>query len=242
MTYRYDRGEPRGALHKGQGFEDRGDCIDCKQCVQVCPMGIDIRDGAQLECIHCALCIDACDDIMKRVDRPTGLIAYDTDLAVAIRAAGGTPKYKLLRARTILYAVLMLAISALILVGLAEKPTFQVSVLKDRSPPFVQLADGSVRNGYTLKLVNKATTARNTEISISGLDGVQFQIIGLEKPETGSEVQLPLEQYGVDRFRMLVTAPPAERPHRTSLVITVRDPETGETHTSTAAFVTAGAK
>ena len=136
----------------------------------------------------------------------------------------------------------MIAISGLIIVGLTEKPTFQVSVLKDRSPPFVQLADGSVRNGYTLKLVNKATTARNTEISISGLDGAQLQIIGLAKPETDSEVQLPLEQYGVDRFRMLVTAPPAERPHRTSLLITVRDPETGETHTSTAAFVTTGAK
>ena len=179
---------------------------------------------------------------MKRVDRPTGLIAYDTDVAVATRAAGGTPKYKLLRARTILYGVLMIAISALILVGLAQKPTFQVSVLKDRSPPFVQLADGSVRNGYTLKIVNKATTARNAEISISGLDGAQLQIIGLAQPENDMEVQLPLEQYGVDRFRMLVTAPPTERPHRTSLVITIQDPETGETHTSTAAFVTAGAK
>ena len=136
----------------------------------------------------------------------------------------------------------MIAISALILVGLAEKPTFQVSVLKDRSPPFVQLADGSVRNGYTLKLVNKATTARNTVISISGVDGAQFQIIGLAKPDDLAQIQLPLEQYGVDRFRLLVTAPPADRPHRTSLDISIRDPETGETHTSTAAFVTAGAK
>ncbi|MEH6410701.1 MAG: cytochrome c oxidase accessory protein CcoG, partial [Hyphomonas sp.] len=171
VTYRYDRGEPRGALRKDQGFEGRGDCIDCKQCVQVCPMGIDIRDGAQLECIHCALCIDACDEIMKRVDRPTGLIAYDTDLAVAARAAGQKPTYKLIRARTVLYAFLMLAISGLILFGLANKPTFQVNVLKDRSPPFVQLAGGEVRNGYTLKLINKATTTRETVISISGIPG-----------------------------------------------------------------------
>jgi cytochrome c oxidase accessory protein FixG len=242
VTYRYDRGEPRGALRKEQGFEGRGDCIDCKQCVQVCPMGIDIRDGAQLECIHCALCIDACDDIMKRVDRPTGLIAYDTDLAVAARAGGQTPTYKLVRARTVLYATLMLAISALILFGLANKPTFQINVLKDRSPPFVQLAGGDVRNGYTLKLINKATTARETVISISGIPGADFEIIGVPKTEGAISTRLPLEQYGVDRFRMLVTAPAASLPHRSSLEITITDPETGESHMSTAAFVTAGAK
>ncbi|WP_430405021.1 cytochrome c oxidase accessory protein CcoG [Hyphomonas sp.] len=242
VTYRYDRGEPRGALRKEQGFEGRGDCIDCKQCVQVCPMGIDIRDGAQLECIHCALCIDACDEIMKRVDRPTGLIAYDTDLAVAARAAGQKPTYKLVRARTVLYAVLMLAISGLILFGLANKPTFQVNVLKDRSPPFVQLAGGDVRNGYTLKLINKATTARETVISISGIPGADFEIIGVPKPEDAVSTILPLEQYGVDRFRILVTAPAASLPHRSSLEITITDPETGESHTSATAFVTAGAK
>ena len=242
VTYRYDRGEPRGPLRKEQGFEGRGDCIDCKQCVQVCPMGIDIRDGAQLECIHCALCIDACDDIMTRVGRPTGLIAYDTDLAVATRAAGGKPVYKLLRLRTVLYAVLMLAISALILVGLAKEPTFDVNVLKDRSPPFVQLANGDVRNGYTLKLVNKATTARDTMVSISGLPGAEFEIIGLSKPDGALEMELPLEQYGVDRFRLLVTAPAASLPHRSSLEITVLDPVTGESHTRSAAFMTAGAK
>jgi cytochrome c oxidase accessory protein FixG len=242
VTYRYDRGEPRGPLRKDQGFEGRGDCIDCKQCVQVCPMGIDIRDGAQLECIHCALCIDACDDIMKRVDRPTGLIAYDTDLAVAARAAGETPTYKLVRARTVLYATLMVAISALILFGLANKPTFQINVLKDRSPPFVQLADGDVRNGYTLKLINKATTARETVISISGIPGADFEIIGITKPSDAASAILPLEQHGVDRFRMLVTAPGARLPHRSSLEITLTDPETGESHASSAAFVTAGAK
>ena len=242
VTYRYDRGEPRGPLRKDQGFEGRGDCIDCKQCVQVCPMGIDIRDGAQLECIHCALCIDACDDIMKRVDRPTGLIAYDTDLAVAARAAGQTPKYKLIRARTVLYATLMLVISGLILFGLANKPTFQINVLKDRSPPFVQLAGGDVRNGYTLKLINKATTARDTVVSISGIPGADFEIIGITKPEGTGSVILPLEQYGVDRFRMLVTAPSANLSHRSSLEITITDPETGEVHTSSAAFVTAGGK
>ena len=87
VTYRLDRGEPRGAHKKDQAWAGRGDCIDCRQCVVACPMGIDIRDGAQLECINCGLCIDACDAIMRKVERPRGLIGYDTDAAVAARVA-----------------------------------------------------------------------------------------------------------------------------------------------------------
>jgi cytochrome c oxidase accessory protein FixG len=158
VTYRYDRGEPRGPHKKTETWDGRGDCIDCNQCVVVCPMGIDIRGGAQLECIHCALCIDACDDIMRKVGRPTGLIAYDTDRAVSARAQGGTVKYSLLRPRTILYSVLIVLISTLILWGYGAKSTYEFSVLKDRSPPFIRLSDGRVRNGYTLKLVNKSVT------------------------------------------------------------------------------------
>ena len=83
VTYRADRGETRGPHKKGATWEDRGDCIDCNQCVVVCPTGIDIRNGPQLECINCGLCIDACDEVMVKIGRPTGLIAYDTDAAVA---------------------------------------------------------------------------------------------------------------------------------------------------------------
>ncbi|MHA7872046.1 MAG: cytochrome c oxidase accessory protein CcoG, partial [Hyphococcus sp.] len=92
VTYKKDRGEPRGAHKKGESWEERGDCIDCKACVAACPMGIDIREGAQLECINCALCIDACDDIMKKIDRPLGLIAYDTDMNLERRVNGQKPQ------------------------------------------------------------------------------------------------------------------------------------------------------
>ena len=78
VTYRRLRGEPRGSHKKGQSWEDRGDCVDCNACVAVCPMGIDIRDGHQLECITCALCIDACDGVMGKIDRPKGLIGYES--------------------------------------------------------------------------------------------------------------------------------------------------------------------
>ena len=104
VTYRRDRGEPRGAHKKGEPWEGRGDCIDCNQCVAACPMGIDIRDGAQLECINCALCIDACDDVMRRVDRPLGLIAFDTEANVLRRLKGEKARFRFVRPRTILYA------------------------------------------------------------------------------------------------------------------------------------------
>src|SRR5260370_34365828 len=107
VTYRYDRGEPRTSIKKAEELRSRGvlagDCVDCLQCVAVCPTGIDIRDGAQLECIMCGLCIDACDTVMKKVGRPTGLIAYDTDINVARRAEGKPPISRLVRPPTLIY-------------------------------------------------------------------------------------------------------------------------------------------
>ncbi|MEO0721967.1 MAG: cytochrome c oxidase accessory protein CcoG [Pseudomonadota bacterium] len=234
VTYRYDRGEPRGPKRKDESWDTRGDCIDCKQCVQVCPTGIDIRDGAQLECIHCALCIDACDEIMRTVDRPTGLIAYDTDIAVAARAAGETPpKYRLIRPRTVLYTVLIAGIGLLMLVGLSTRATFEVNLLKDRSPPFVRLSNGDIRNGYELKLVNKAADPRDMHLSLSGLDGASFRLIGLGE-EGLTELTVPVGAHRVDRYRLLVTAPPEASNTRFNL--TVEDVATGESITNQAPF------
>ena len=241
VTYRYDRGEPRGPHRKRDTWEGRGDCIDCDQCVQVCPMGIDIRDGAQLECIHCALCIDACDTMMKRVGRPTGLIAYDTDLAVEQRAAGKTPKYKFLRARTILYAILSVAVAGLMTYGLATRSTFGVDVLKDRSPPFIRLSDGSIRNGYALKIVNKDASPREMIVTIEGIEGLTLSIIGQEDTG-GNTVTVPVGSSGVDRFRMLIVTPPGEAFHNRTITVTISDEESGETHVNKVPFSGSGPK
>ena len=238
VTYRYDRGEPRGPHRKEESWDGRGDCIDCKQCVQVCPMGIDIRDGAQLECIHCALCIDACDDIMKKVDRPTGLIAYDTDVAVAARACGEKPRYRLIRTRTVLYAILIAAISTLILWGYTSKSTYEFSVLKDRSPPFIRLSDGRVRNGYTLKLVNKSTEQRQVVLSVEGLTELDFEIIGMGAAPDEGTLELTTQPHGVDRYRMLVTAQPEGLAARTTLTVQIKDVATGEIAEADAPFTT----
>lgn len=238
VTYRYDRGEPRGPMRKDQSWEGRGDCIDCKQCVQVCPMGIDIRDGDQLECIHCALCIDACDDIMVKVGRPKGLIAYDTGVAVAARAAGQTPRYKLIRTRTVLYAVLIALISALMTWGYTSKSTYEFNVLKDRSPPFIRLSDGRIRNGYTLKLVNKSTSVQTVDVSVAGLADAEFEIIGVGTAGDGGALQLSPDAHGVGRYRLLVTAPAEGLAPRTSLRVQIRDVNSGETAEAAAPFTT----
>ena len=172
VTYRSDRGEPRGPHKKGDTWDGRGDCVSCRACVAACPMGIDIREGAQLECINCALCIDACDEIMGKVDRPHGLIAYDTDANVARRAAGEKARYNFLRPRVILYVVALLGVSAIMTYAYTDRATVTLGVQRDRTPPFVQLSDGSVRNAYTVKVTNRANVEREFEIRMSGVGGV----------------------------------------------------------------------
>ncbi|MEM8986881.1 MAG: cytochrome c oxidase accessory protein CcoG [Pseudomonadota bacterium] len=238
VTYRRDRGEPRGAHKKGVSWEGRGDCIDCKACVVACPMGIDIRDGAQLECINCALCIDACDEIMVKVGRPVGLIAYDTDKNVAARAAGATSSVSLVRPRTTVYAGALALVGVLMLWSLMTRASVEMNVLKDRTPPFVQLSDGGVRNAYTVKLVNKANEARDFVISVSGLDGVSLSAVGAE----ASDGTLTVEAAGdaVRSVRLFLTLPadPSGRAApSTAIMFTARDAETGEVAVSKSVFL-----
>lgn len=181
VSYRDWRGEPRGAHKAGQSWEGRGDCIDCKQCVAVCPAGIDIRDGAQLECIQCALCIDACNSIMDKVGRPRGLIAYDTIDNLAASAKGKSSPVRLLRPRVLLYAALIALVGLIMLVALWNRSVLEVNVLRDRNPLFVQLSDGSIRNGYTIKILNKRHESRKFRLATQGLLGASIRIVGFEK-------------------------------------------------------------
>ncbi len=180
VSYRAWRGEPRGAHKAGQSWEGRGDCIDCKQCVVVCPMGIDIRNGPQLECIQCALCIDACDAIMQKVGRPQKLIAYDTFRNLEAAAHGGRAPLRLIRPRTLLYAGLIAVVGAAMLYALAHKTILEVNVLADRNPLYVLLSDGSVRNGYTIKILNKRYETRSFRIDTQGLPGAQIALVGAD--------------------------------------------------------------
>ena len=182
VTYRSDRGEPRGPHKKGATWEGRGDCIDCAQCIAVCPTGIDIRKGLQLECIGCALCIDACDEIMVKIGRPKGLIAFDTGINIQRRQDGKKSAYHLIRARTIAYALIILAVGAVMLYGLMHRSVLDMNVLRDRIPNYVTLSDGSVRNGYTVKVLNKQAKPLTLTIEAINLldngDGLTISVVG----------------------------------------------------------------
>jgi len=204
VTYRDYRGEPRGHYRKGQSREGRGDCIDCNQCVVVCPMGIDIRDGQQLECINCALCIDACNDVMTKIGRPRGLIAYDTLENVSRRAAGASARVALLRARPIIYGTIILVVGAVMLATLLTRATLDVNVLRDRNPLFVHLSDGSIRNGYTLKIINKEHDTRRFRLSVAGAAGATLDVVGVSD---GGEPVLTVEPDRLASFRVYVTLP-----------------------------------
>ena len=205
VTYRFDRGEPRGPHKKGATWEGRGDCIDCNACVVVCPMGIDIRNGSQLECINCGLCVDACDEIMVKIDKPKGLIAYDTDSAVAARACGEKPTYKLVRPRTLYYAGALALVGGLTLWGLSTRSPIDVHVLRDRNPTFVRMQDGDVRNGYTLKIANRTFEPMSAQVAFSGVTGVEIKTPGVEV--TQGPTTLVVEPNQVRTIRVLVTAP-----------------------------------
>ncbi|MDE2563674.1 MAG: cytochrome c oxidase accessory protein CcoG [Sphingomonadales bacterium] len=173
VTYKHWRGEPRGSVKKAEKNPGAfGDCVDCNQCVAVCPTGIDIREGTQVGCITCALCIDACDRVMKQVGHPRGLIDYTTleDAAAEQRGEPHRPISKiLLHPRTLVYLGVWSAIGLGLLFMLGHRVRLDLSVARDRNPEFVMLSDGSVRNGYTVKLRNMEGRPRKMEVSLDGL-------------------------------------------------------------------------
>ncbi len=207
VTYRRDRGEPRGPHKKAEGWEGRGDCVDCDQCVVACPMGIDIRDGSQIECINCGLCVDACDEIMTRVGRPRQLISYDTDAALEDRVAGRKPVYKLVRPRTIYYGVALSLVTGLMAFGLSTRSPVVFDVLHDRNPTFVALGDGSIRDGYTLKVANRSFQRQTYAVTLTGLSADRLKTPGVDA--TSGPLSLTVEPNQVASLRVLVSAPAA---------------------------------
>ncbi len=206
VSYDTARGEPRGKHKAGQSWEGRGDCVDCKLCIAVCPAGIDIRDGQQMECINCALCIDACNGVMPRVGRPRGLIRYDTLRNLEARAAGEAARVRLFRPRTVVYAVLLVGAAVLMMGTLFTRADLDVAVQRDRNPLFVQLSDGSIRNGYTLKVSNKSHDSRVLTLSLSGIAGALIDM-PVEGVEAAAQAPLTVAPDSLGTFRVFVRAP-----------------------------------
>jgi len=168
-TFDVSRGEPRGKLH-GKSSDERGDCIDCKLCVGVCPTGVDIREGMSEGCITCGMCIDACDSIMDKVKRPRGLIRY----ASRKEMDGEALPLLFKRPRVIAYsAILFLSIFGIVY-GLTHISPVELSIVHERQPLFVQMSDGSIHNKYTIKAVNKTPADLHMKVSINGAEGISI--------------------------------------------------------------------
>jgi cytochrome c oxidase accessory protein FixG len=239
VTYRYDRGEPRGSVKKSEQLRAQGklvgDCIDCLQCVYVCPTGVDIRNGANLGCIQCGLCIDACDAVMAKINRPARLIAYDTELNIKRRLAGQAPVINIVRWRTALYAAVMVLVGGIMLYSLATRQTTAINVIHDRNPIFVRLSDGGIRNAYTLRILNMRREPRAFALDIENLPGSFINVVGGKDHESGR----PLLEVGPDQtreFRVLVTEYGGVLKSSTIITFVVRDRKSGETATASDYF------
>ncbi|MFD2264992.1 cytochrome c oxidase accessory protein CcoG [Lacibacterium aquatile] len=207
VTYQAYRGETRGPHKKDTSWEGRGDCIDCKQCVAACPTGIDIRDGLQLECINCGLCVDACDDIMQRVGRPERLITWDSVAGQLEKSLGRTPKRKWMRLRSMLYLGLMGALGLLMILGIATRADVELTVLRDRAPLFVPLSDGSIRNGYTLKIVSKLHEDELVNLKVEGMQDLTLMPSVHDEAIDPNAVLIRAGQ--VTSLRLFLKAPPS---------------------------------
>jgi cytochrome c oxidase accessory protein FixG len=211
VTYRLDRGEPRMSMKKAAAAEaagqPAGDCVDCNQCVVVCPTGVDIRNGASLGCIQCGLCIDACDTVMEKLHRPTRLIAYDTDVNIRRRQEGKPPLARVIRPRTVLYAGLLVLVSGIMVWTLAGRSLTGINVLHDRNPEFVRLSDGGVRNAYTIRILNKHPDSRRFLITVEGLPEASLDVIGAEAGEGGVVADVGPDQSRELRAVLSIRAP-----------------------------------
>ena len=235
VTYNDWRGEPRTRHAKKAAAAGlaAGDCVDCNACVAVCPMGIDIRDGQQLECITCALCIDACDAVMDKIGKERGLISYATlndyneNMALAtgngahaiqpalVRSEFGKLSdkvahfhlRKIFRARTYIYMGVWAAVGIALVFALLNRDRLEVNVLQDRNPQFVMLSDGSIRNGYTVKLLNMIPEPRTILVSIQGLPGGEMTVEGIEQP-AGASAAVEVEPDRLRELRVFVRQPP----------------------------------
>jgi cytochrome c oxidase accessory protein FixG len=187
ITYDAKRGEPRGALKKTAEAPPAGDCIDCTLCVQVCPTGIDIRDGLQYECIGCAACIDACDAVMSKVKRPLGLIRYATHRALEEKLTPSQMARRAFRPRVMIYSVILWLIVGAFGLSLFLRTPLKLDVLRDRGSMGREVEDGMVENVYRLQIMNTAETRHRYRISVSGLPSLALatpDVVTLDGTET----------------------------------------------------------
>ena len=214
VTYEEARGEPRGPRRKTDDLQEKGlgDCVDCKVCVQVCPTGIDIRKGLQYECIGCGLCIDACNDIMAKMDYQPGLIRYDTENSVDKHYSSKEMLRHILRPRIMLYTGILLVITAIFAYSLSTRIPLRVDVLRDRGVMTREVGEGLTENVYILHIMNMQDSVRTFTVKPEGLDGIQldgqdaFKVEALGNLTQPINVRVPVDigTPGANQIRFII--------------------------------------
>lgn len=191
VSYDYNRGEPRGARKKGQD-EGLGDCVDCTMCVQVCPTGIDIRNGLQVDCIQCAACIDACNEIMDKVGKPRGLVRYSTE-----RELLEGKKAKILSFRIFAYIFVLSALITMAVYVFVGRAPIEMEIRHDRKQLAVAGKDGKIENSYVLRIVNKTDEKRIYKVRLEPVDGIELKSRFKEIPlSAGEAYNWPVSLFG----------------------------------------------
>lgn len=227
IAYDEQRGEQRGKHKAGDSWEGRGHCIDCDSCVVVCPMGIDIRNGLQMECIACGLCVDACDNVMEKIGLPKGLIRYDTE---------SKKTFNPLRPRTFWYAGIISVVGGLMLYTLLTRSPLEMNVIHDRNPLYVKLSDGSIRNGYNITIMNKHHEDRRYALSVHGIEGMSVRV------QASSDLppdDLPVFANSVGHFRVFLTAGP-QAEQRVDVTLELKEQGSDITASKDSIFVSSG--
>jgi len=240
ISYAHERGETRGKHKKGEPWEGRGHCIDCDSCVLVCPMGIDIRNGLQFDCISCGLCIDACDDVMDKVGLPRGLIHYDTEnnqnarvAAVADKQPAPKGRMRWIRPRSVYYAAIISLVGSMMLGAILLRSEAEVNVIHNRSPLYVRLSNGDIRNNYQIKVLNKSHFDRTYRV---GIQGFAPRSMDLRAAGDVAVTTLNVPADSVGEFRIeLVSAPGQSARIPATFVLTSQ--ETGKVATHASYFI-----
>ena len=240
VAYSTERGEPRGKHKQGDSWAGRGHCIDCRACVVACPMGIDIRDGLQYECISCSLCIDACNGVMEKLRLPRGLIHYDTQANQEARAnsptaAVGAPRGRMrwIRPRTIFYAAILSLVGSLMLLAILMRTETELNIIHNRSPLYVRLSNGDVRNNYQLKILNKSHFDKTYAVGLKGISVKSAQFLAAGDIAVPA-LAVPANSVGEFRAQVVTSSQPSGR---VSITFDLTDPVTGKSTKHDSYFV-----
>ncbi len=203
ISYDPARGEPRGSRKRGEDHkaQDKGDCIDCTLCVQVCPTGIDIRNGLQVGCIACAACVDVCDTVMDKMNYPQGLIRYTSESAMEGKS------WKLLRPRVLIYSALLAAISVALIIAVLLRVPLQLDIIRDRNSLYRETPDGMIENVYILKVMNMDSQEHTYTLAAHGIEGMEMRVDKVIRAPAGEVIDVPA-RLQVDRYNLTQRSSP----------------------------------